>query len=212
MEQFSKFPPEKLEAILQAGMEEFSQRSYTDANTDAITQSAGISKGLLFHYFGSKKAFYLFCLKMALERLTANAPAPELNDFFGILFFVMDEKIRLCRDFPKETLMLNLSARDASASVSAEKQTLYLEYLTKTTAASKQVIARAMATLPLKEPNDARLIDALSLYINAINQKFLLQYRDTPEQFFENAPQIQQEIRSYLCYMLNGVLMEGESL
>lgn len=212
MELFHKLPLEKRDAVLHAGIEEFSQHSYTDASTDAITQSAGISKGLLFHYFGSKKAFYLFCLQTALERLTSNTPAPDLNDFFGILFFVMDEKIRLCRDFPKETLLVNLAARDAAAAINEEKQALFAQYLAKTTMASQQVLARAMATLPLKDPADARLLDALSLYINSINQKFLLQYRETPEQFFANAPQIQQEMKDYLSYMLNGVLVEGESL
>ena len=212
MELLHKLPLEKRDAVLHAGIEEFSQHSYTDASTDAITQSAGISKGLLFHYFGSKKAFYLFCLQTALERLTANTPAPDLNDFFGILFFVMDEKIRLCRDFPKETLLVNLAARDAAAAINEEKQALFAQYLANTTMASQQVLARAMATLPLKDPADSRLLDALSLYINSINQKFLLQYRETPEHFFANAPQIQQEMKDYLSYMLNGVLVEGESL
>ena len=211
MEQRSKCPPDKLEAVLQAGIDEFSQRSFADANTDTITQTAGISKGLLFHYFGSKKAFYLFCLQTALDRLTAATPAPESDEFFGILFFVMDEKIRLCRDFPKETLLVNLSARDASAAVSAEKQTLYAQYLARTTAASQQVLARAIATLPLKEPNDPRLLDALTLYIHALNQKFLLQYRETPELFFKHAPEIQREMKTYINFMLEGVVRKGES-
>ena len=113
MEQRYNCPTDKLDAVLQAGLDEFSRRSFADANTETITQAAGISKGLLFHYFGSKKAFYLFCLQTALERLMAETPAPESDDFFEILFFVMDEKIRLCRDFPKETLFVNLAARDA---------------------------------------------------------------------------------------------------
>lgn len=212
MDPLEKLLPERRDAILQAGIDVFSQHAYADASTDAITKSAGISKGLLFHYFGSKKAFYLFCLQSALGRLTATPPSPAQKDFFGILFFVMDEKMRLCRDFPKEMLLLNLSARDAAAEVSAEKQALYSQYLAKSSAASHEVLSRAMAALPLKDPDDARVFDALSLYINVINQKFLLQYRETPEQFFKNVDSIHKEIKAYLCYMLSGVLKQGESL
>lgn len=210
MEHLSKLPPEKRDAVLQAGIAEFSQRMFADASTDTITQGAGISKGLLFHYFGSKKAFYLYCLQTALERLTAAQPAPEADDFFGILFFVMDQKIRLCRDFPNETLMVNLAARDASAAVSTEKQALFSRYLAETTQASQRVLSRAIATLPLKRPDDPRLLDALSLYVSAISQKYLLQYRETPEQFFANAQVIQREMKDYINFMLEGVVRKGD--
>lgn len=212
MESFSKCPPDKAAAIVKAGIQEFSQRTYTDANTDNITQTAGISKGLLFHYFRSKKEFYLFCLGVALDRLMANTPSPDSGDFFGILFSVMEEKFRLCRDFPDEMLFINLSARDSSAAINAEKQVIYARYLAKTTETSKQVLASAMASLPLRNPDDARLLDALSLYINAINQKFLLQYRETPLAYFEHEAQIQQEMKAYLSFMLNGVLTEGTTI
>ena len=212
MEHTSKLPPEKREAVLQAGIEEFSQRTYTDANTDTITQAAGISKGLLFHYFGSKKAFYLFCLQTALERLIAKTPDSEANDFFGILFFVMDEKIRLCCDFPKETLLVNLAARDASEAVKAEKMALFARFQAETSLASQRVLTRAIATLPLKNPDDQKLLDALSLYVGAISQKYLLQYRDVPEQFFANAQAIQREMKDYINFMLEGVVRKGDEI
>lgn len=210
MEQRYNCPTDKLDAVLQAGLDEFSRRSFADANTETITQAAGISKGLLFHYFGSKKAFYLFCLQTALERLMAETPAPESDDFFEILFFVMDEKIRLCRDFPKETLFVNLAARDAAAGISAEKQALFSQYTARTAAVSRRVLSRAIGTLPLKDPSDPKLLDALMLYIHAINQNYLLRYRETPELFFEHAPKIQREMRTYIHFMLDGIVRKGE--
>ena len=76
--------------------------------------------------------------------------------------------------------------------------------------ASQRVLTRAMATLPLKHPNDQKLLDALSLYVGAISQKYLLQYRDTPERFFANAPEIQREMKDYINYMLEGVVRKGD--
>ena len=66
-ESFEKLPGEKKDKILSAGIREFSQKSYNDAGTDRITEQCQISKGILFHYFGSKKKFYLYCLEKSME-------------------------------------------------------------------------------------------------------------------------------------------------
>lgn len=207
-EAFEKLSPEKQNSILQAGIQEFSQKSFPDASTDTITQQAGISKGLLFHYFGSKKAFYLACLRYALDRLIAQTPEARQNDFYSILFFAMDEKIRLCRDFPAETLFVNLAARDSSKEISSEKLSLFSGYLADTTKTSREVLARAISALPLRDPGDPTLLDALSLYIGAVNQKYLLLYREKPLEFFENAAQIQVEMKRYIDYLLYGVVKQ----
>lgn len=53
-------------SILDAAMAEFS-KGYTNASTDAIVKEAGVSKGLLFHHFGSKKGLFLQAYDYALE-------------------------------------------------------------------------------------------------------------------------------------------------
>lgn len=210
LEAFEKLSQEKQDLILQSGISEFSIKPYRDANTDEITKAAGISKGILFHYFGTKKAFYLYCLDISLRRLAAKTPDSESDDFFDLLFFVMDEKMRLCRDHFSETLMVNLAARDAAAEISAEKRALFATYHAETTHASQEVLSRAVAKLPLKQADDPTLLDALFLYIQAINQKFLLTYLNTPEEFFRNSKQIQSEIRQYLSYLLDGIVCREE--
>lgn len=60
---FSKFlnvDPEKQERIINAASKEFAQKGYDNASTNEIVKEAGISKGLLFHYFNNKKGLYLF--------------------------------------------------------------------------------------------------------------------------------------------------------
>ncbi len=58
--------PEKRERVLSAAMEEFC-KGFKAASTDEIVKKAGISKGLLFHYFGTKKGLYHFICEYALE-------------------------------------------------------------------------------------------------------------------------------------------------
>ena len=76
-ETFEKLPKEKRERIINTGIQAFSRNPYKDVSTDSITKQCQISKGLLFHYFGSKKQFYLYCLKTALDRLTQATEAAE---------------------------------------------------------------------------------------------------------------------------------------
>jgi TetR/AcrR family transcriptional regulator len=60
---YSKFlnvDPEKQERIINAASKEFTQKGYDNASTNEIVKEAGISKGLLFHYFNNKKGLYLF--------------------------------------------------------------------------------------------------------------------------------------------------------
>ena len=60
---FFKNPERKQDRIIQAGMECFGKNGYQGANTDEIAEKAGISKGLLFHYFKNKERFYLYLCK-----------------------------------------------------------------------------------------------------------------------------------------------------
>jgi AcrR family transcriptional regulator len=67
---FSKFlnlGPEKKERILNAAMKEFAKKGYKNASTNEIVKEAKISKGLLFHYFNSKKDLFLFLYDYAVD-------------------------------------------------------------------------------------------------------------------------------------------------
>ena len=205
-ESFDKLPAEKRERILTAGVAEFSQHAYADACTDAVTRAGGISKGLLFHYFGSKKAFYLYCLEQAIERLTAETEEPEGEDLYGILFSAMDRKMELCRRRAAETRLVNMASRDASAEIAREKAELFGRYAAVLRESSARTIRRAADTLALKDPAERALAEeGLRLYIGALMRRYLLAYQQTPERFFAESEAIRSEMRSYLDLMLYGI-------
>jgi AcrR family transcriptional regulator len=58
--------PERRERLLKAAMHAF-REGYKNASTDQIVKDAGISKGLLFHYFGTKEGLYGFLLWYAFD-------------------------------------------------------------------------------------------------------------------------------------------------
>jgi len=51
--------------ILEAALVEFADKGYRKASTNTIVREAKVSKGLLFHYFISKKDLYIFIFEHA---------------------------------------------------------------------------------------------------------------------------------------------------
>ncbi|MEG0504481.1 MAG: TetR/AcrR family transcriptional regulator, partial [Raoultibacter sp.] len=84
-EKFFDLSEEKRNAIINAGFSVFSQSEYRHATTDEIVKRAGISKGLLFHYFGNKKNFYVYLYDYAIAFLVEHTS--ELYDYKETDFF-----------------------------------------------------------------------------------------------------------------------------
>ena len=59
----------KREALLTAAMNKFSKNGYKKTTTDEIILEAEISKGLLFHYFGTKKDLFIFLFQYAVTAI-----------------------------------------------------------------------------------------------------------------------------------------------
>lgn len=55
--------------ILDVAADEFGRRGYSGASIAAVAERAGISKPLIYSYFGSKDGLYLSCLRRAGEVL-----------------------------------------------------------------------------------------------------------------------------------------------
>jgi TetR/AcrR family transcriptional regulator len=67
---FIRIPAEDQKRILDACLEEFALHGFQQASTNAIVTKAGIPKGTLFYFFGSKKNLYLYLLDRAIVRYT----------------------------------------------------------------------------------------------------------------------------------------------
>lgn len=209
-EAFEKLPEDRKKVIISAGIREFSQKTYKEASTDSITKACGISKGILFHYFGSKKEFYLFCLESAMQKLNAPAKSPgDADSFYDILFASMDEKMALCTHYRDEMHMVNMASRDAATEIAMRKAEILQRYAIQKKLESASILKKALQTLPLKENIDSQMmVECVSLYVNAVLNKYLIQYQQTPDAFFKNKEFIKVEMKQYLDMMLSGICEE----
>lgn len=72
--------------LLDAGRRIFNEHSYPDVAVDQIARDAGVSTGLLYHYFPTKLDFFLACAAAELDELlvrlaaTGSEPGPRRLD------------------------------------------------------------------------------------------------------------------------------------
>ena len=101
-QKFMALEEEKRERIINAAMTEF-LGGYKKASTDNIVREAGISKGLLFHYFGTKEKLYNFLVDYAVDTVQAeyidliNTHQPDILDSIWQLSLLKQD---LSRRFP----------------------------------------------------------------------------------------------------------------
>ena len=70
---------ERRRQLLEAGARAFTERPYDDVSMSAVARAAGISKGLLYHYFPSKRDFFTATLAAAAAEIAAvTEPDPSL--------------------------------------------------------------------------------------------------------------------------------------
>ena len=62
-------PAQRRQRLLEIGFELFGESAYDQLAVDDIAQRAGISHGLLFHYFGSKRGYYVAVIREAADQL-----------------------------------------------------------------------------------------------------------------------------------------------
>ncbi len=60
---------ERRAQLLALGLDVFGARPYDEVSIDDLARAAKISKGLLYHYFPTKRAYYVAALRVAASRL-----------------------------------------------------------------------------------------------------------------------------------------------
>jgi AcrR family transcriptional regulator len=72
-------PESRREHLLAVGAKLFAEHTYDEVWIDEVARQAGVSRGLLYHYFPDKRAFFAAILAAEGKRLAeVTAPDPEL--------------------------------------------------------------------------------------------------------------------------------------
>ena len=69
-------PDQRRSQLLDLGVRLLATRSLDELSIDLLAEEAGISRGLLYHYFGSKQAFHEAVVRRAADDLIAQTAPP----------------------------------------------------------------------------------------------------------------------------------------
>ncbi len=103
MEKFFALPSEKQNTIVDAAMRLFGAVGYKKASIADIAAASGISKAMVFYYFGSKKALYLYLVVFAGNTIKAEVDHrldKTVTDFFDKIRLASEIKISVLKKFP----------------------------------------------------------------------------------------------------------------
>ena len=102
-DKFFDLKKEKQDRMINGALKIFALNGYQKASTDDIVKEAGISKGLLFHYFGSKAGLYIFVYEYSARYMAMELQrAISLRERDLFLLFVQIEAAKnvLLRNYP----------------------------------------------------------------------------------------------------------------
>lgn len=109
-EKFFDLNKEKQDRMINAALKVFAKQGYRHASTDEIVREAVISKGLLFHYFGSKLGVYDFIYEYSVRymmlELRSTVDTKE-RDLFEIMKQVEEARMHALRGYPYMQQFLN---------------------------------------------------------------------------------------------------------
>jgi AcrR family transcriptional regulator len=125
---------ERRAQLVELGLTHFGGKAYEDVSIDDIAQAAGISKGLLYHYFPTKRAFYVACVRAAAAHLIEMTETPDDTPGLERLTCSLDTYLEYVRSHGRAyaTLMRSGSAVDREVvAIVDDTRAKFLERLTK---------------------------------------------------------------------------------
>jgi len=123
---FAKFlnlEQEKQDRVINAAIKEFAEKGYDKASTNEMVKAAGISKGLLFHYFQNKKQLFLslfdYCVELISEEFYKKVNLAETDFFIRIRQSVLI-KMDLLFQYPNIFKFIEAAYMDDSSEIKVE--------------------------------------------------------------------------------------------
>jgi len=127
MRKFLSLPQEKQNRIVEAAMNLFGEVGYKKAYISEIAAAAGISKALVFHYFGSKKGLYSYLVYYTGKIVMTEAQHDrdtENKDFFERAAITVKFRLSIKSRYPAMNLFMDSVYNEDDPEVTADIERL----------------------------------------------------------------------------------------
>lgn len=132
-EKFFDLAREKQDRMINGAIEVFAKNGFKHAATDDMVKAVGVSKGLWFHYFGSKEGIYVFTYDYSVKYMLLEISTvvdESVTDYFELVRQIEQARIRVSRNYPYMMDFLKAAEYENDEAViekTAEARRLYHE-------------------------------------------------------------------------------------
>ncbi len=206
MADFQELNEERREQIIVAALAVFAEKGYEQASTNVICKEAGVSKGLLFHYFENKKGLYLYILdrcitkyKQIIDRLL-----PKFSeDIVERIFQIMEMKIRIFAEDPMAySIVINAFIDfplDIREEIEARNNSMYEQYL-------PQLFAEVDYSVLKPGIDTQKTLELINLVTEGISDKYIRIYKETGDKkVLMDFKSISEELKIYMEMLKYGI-------
>lgn len=123
MENFFRVRAEKQNHIINAALAIFGRQGYRKASLSDIAKEAGITKGMITYYFGSKKNLYLYLVEIFHARMLSDIETridAQPTDLFDRLKIILDANFEIIKEHPHIISFSNSLYREKDDEVFSE--------------------------------------------------------------------------------------------
>ncbi len=197
---------EKKVQLLKAALAEFSEKGYQLASTNQIVKQAGSSKGILFHYFGTKKNLYLYLIDLCIEHFLARikALAPTLSsDLLHRMLQIHQAKMALFHEEPQlyhlaVTAFIDPAADELQTEMKERESGFYARYLPLITEGIDRSLFR-------DEVDGEQAFRLLYEAVESLEQKYVRTYREQSDQSLHALQAFTTDLQLFLDMLRHGL-------
>lgn len=164
MDKFLSLPEQKQSKIIDAALNTFGTNGYKKASVNDIAAAAGISKAMIFHYFGTKKELYLYlihyCGDLIIEEVNKNFDS-SITDFFDRIMFASDIKLAVLQKHPSALSFLTSAYFEQDGEVKGDIRA----FIEQSEGFRNKIAFDGMDTSRFKEGVDPKLVMKILLWM-----------------------------------------------
>lgn len=188
--------------ILDASLQEFSEYGFEKASTDRICQKAGVSKGLLFHHFGSKDNMFMITMNNCIDDILNEFNSLDFTgvDFISTIMKMMEMKYDFFKKNQMHYKLLMNGFHDSPRKLKKELEKRYSEIKQIGSNIFLDMIKKLHLKKDVSIENVVLILASIS---NIVESKYLPYFTDeitTFEEFYDEAKSEYIKLMNILLY------------
>ncbi len=195
---FENLNSEKKQRILDACIYEFAERGYEKASTNTIVKEAGISKGILFHYFKNKRSLFFYVVDYSIQKMIEEYkkyPLTETRDIFQRLSELGVIKLKIAYDHPYIVKLFMEALASSPQDMGSEIEKKYIQV-------SKELMPSFFEDIDYSKfrtgVETSKAIQIIMLFLGALGEKYLQDFKGKEQELFRNYDKILLEYHEFM--------------